>query len=281
MYSFISLFLIANAFFTAADYTPEALLDEVKNLPGAENLSLNFRQFSGYLPVTATKHLHYWFVESSRSPETDPIAFWTNGGPGCSGLLGFLTEQGPFRPNKDLSLSSNPYSWNTIANTVFIESPCGVGFSYSDDGTGDDYKTDDAQTAKDNYQLLQQFFNRFPQYRTNDLYVTSESYGGHYLPSLAKEIVDRNVEGNNPILNFKGFAVGNPATTFYSAIPAGLDTYWGHQLISKPLWDRYSSDCVNVHPKNVIIIIIIICIRLFQFATNLKNILSLCIVDIM
>jgi carboxypeptidase C (cathepsin A) len=244
----LTTFLLGAAV-VSADYTPEALADEVKNLPGTEKLDLNFRQFSGYLPVTATKNLHYWFAESQNNPATDPVAFWTNGGPGCSGLLGFMTEQGPLRPNKDMTLSLNPYSWNTIANMVFIEAPCGVGFSYSSDESGDDYKTDDATTAKDNYALIQQFLARFPQYRSNDLYITSESYGGHYMPTLAKEIVDRNSAGQDPSINFKGFAVGNPATTFYSAIPAGLDTYWGHQLISKPLWDRYQADCIAT--KNV------------------------------
>lgn len=250
MLSLVLASLLIGSAVVSADYTPEALADEVTNLPGAENLQFSFKQFSGYLSVSNTKHLHYWFVESSRSPSTDPVAFWTNGGPGCSGLLGFLTEQGPFRPQKDMSLALNPYSWNTIANMVFIEQPCGVGFSYSDDGTGDDYKTGDDQAAKDNFALIQQFFTRFPQYRTNDLYITSESYGGHYMPTLAKEIVDRNAAGQDPVLNFKGFAVGNPATTFYSAIPAGLDTYWGHQLVSKPLWDKYNDACLNSHPKN-------------------------------
>jgi carboxypeptidase C (cathepsin A) len=245
MLSILLTTFLLGAAVVSADYTPEALADEVKNLPGAENLQLNFRQFSGYLPVTATKNLHYWFVESQSAPATDPIAFWTNGGPGCSGLLGFMTEQGPLRPNKDMTLSLNPHSWNTIANMVFIEAPCGVGFSYSSDESGADYKTDDTQTAEDNFALLQQFFTRFPQYRTNDLYITSESYGGHYMPTLAKQIVDRNAAGKDPLLNFKGFAVGNPATTFYSAIPAGLDTYWGHQLISKPLWDRYQEECIT------------------------------------
>jgi carboxypeptidase C (cathepsin A) len=77
------------------------------------------------------------------------------------------------------------------------------------------------------------------------MYITSESYGGHYMPTLSKKIVDMNTAGENPILNFKGFAVGNPQTTFYSAIPSGLATYWGHQLVSKPTWDVYEANCLT------------------------------------
>jgi serine carboxypeptidase-like clade II len=71
---------------------------------------------------------------------------------------------------------------------VFIESPCGVGFSYSDTPSVD-YIASDASTAVTNYHLIQGFFRRFPEYSTNDLYLTSESYGGHckillYSPSL-------------------------------------------------------------------------------------------------
>lgn len=231
------------------DYTAAALLDQitVDSLPGVDNIKekITFNQFSGYLTVQNTKQMHYWFVESINKPSEDPIAFWTNGGPGCSGLLGFLTEQGPFRPNADLTLSFNPYSWNTISNMVFIESPCGVGFSYSDNS--DDYHTDDKQTAQDNYLLIQAFLDRFPQYRTNKLYITSESYGGHYMPTLAKQIVDENKNGSQPILNFQGFAVGNPATTSQSTLPASVETYYGHQIISKPLWDKFDAICNKEH----------------------------------
>ena len=100
-------------------YTQEALSDQILPgaLPGAENISIPFNQFSGsyytlirispsvnlsippppylpgYLTVQGTKNLHYWLVESMSDPSKDPVAFWTNGGPGCSGLLGFFTEQ--------------------------------------------------------------------------------------------------------------------------------------------------------------------------------------------
>jgi hypothetical protein len=45
-------------------YSPEALADQVKNLPGAEKLNIKFNQFSGYITIPGnsgdSKHLHYW-----------------------------------------------------------------------------------------------------------------------------------------------------------------------------------------------------------------------------
>mgnify|MGYP003386334829 FL=1 len=89
---------------------------------------------------------------------------------------------GPFATtNKDLTLSANPYAWNSIATMVFIEQPCGVGFSYSDEADplaeGGDYITDDAQAKKDNYALIQAWLDRFPEYRKNDVSVAIENRG--------------------------------------------------------------------------------------------------------
>jgi carboxypeptidase C (cathepsin A) len=126
--------------------------------------------------------------------------------------LGFFTEQGPFRMNRDYSLRLNEYAWNKISNMVFIESPCSVGFSYSSKKS--DYTNSDMQTAKDNYDLIQAFFKRFPEYSSNDLYLSSESYGGHYIPTLAREIIEQNehlLDSPNPnffTLNLKGIAIG-------------------------------------------------------------------------
>lgn len=61
---------------------------------------------------------------------------------------------------------------------LYIESPTGVGFSYGDEASGD-YYSGDMSTAKDNFRLLQKFYERFPGLADNDLYLTGESYAGH------------------------------------------------------------------------------------------------------
>jgi carboxypeptidase C (cathepsin A) len=63
---------------------------------------------------------------------------------------------------------------NKNANFLFIEQPAGVGFSYSDDVR--DYTTGDAQTALDNYALIQQvkIINKVQNYKNeivNSLFV--------------------------------------------------------------------------------------------------------------
>lgn len=52
-----------------------------------------------------------------------------------------------------------------------------TGFSYSDDESM--YTAGDEETAELNYQLIIQFFERFPAFLSNDMYISSESYGGH------------------------------------------------------------------------------------------------------
>jgi hypothetical protein len=74
--------------------------------------------------LTTHRNIFYWFVEASTDPDEAPLVFWTNGGPGCSGLYGFMNENGPFRPTKGgKALDANPYSWNRAANMLFVEQP--------------------------------------------------------------------------------------------------------------------------------------------------------------
>jgi Serine carboxypeptidase len=164
-----------------------------------------------------------------------------SGGPGCSGLLGFGTEHGPFRIDGDGNLTMNPYSWNRIANMLYIEQPAGVGFSYFETN-GDKYTGDD-QSAKDNYYFILNFLQRFPERQKNPFYISSESYGGHYMPQLAMYILKNDFY--HSLINFKGFMVGNPYVDPYTNTITQIRAYYNHGLIAKPLFDKWIVNCEN------------------------------------
>lgn len=76
--------------------------DKFTNLPNfADPMKTN--SYSGYLNVSDIKALHYVFVESQNDPANDPVVIWFNGGPGCSSLLGFFQENGPYLVDDELS----------------------------------------------------------------------------------------------------------------------------------------------------------------------------------
>jgi len=190
--------------------------DKITSMPNYSG-SIPFDQYAGYITVDATagRALYYWFVESQRSPSTDPVVLWLNGGPGCSSLDGFFYEHGPFHFDREEGgtseeLHANPFAWNNVSNVIYLEAPAGVGFSYSNDSQ--DYRANDNTTALDNWQFLVNWFNAYPEYAQNDFYIAGESYAGIYVPTLAYLVHEKNQDPSNPFLPLKGILVGNGVT---------------------------------------------------------------------
>lgn len=200
-------------------------------------------QSQGYIDVSDTYNSHYfaWFSESRNAPSTDPLIVWFSGGPGCSSSLAMLTENGPCLARNDGSGTDfNPYGWNNKANLMFVgewsqpwhehmdtdgvtnmfessvvsffcfddcllaDQPAGVGFSYSDSGG---YSHNETQVALYMTVFFARFYEAYPEYAKNDLFIAAESYGGHYGPSIAYGLFEANKKGAS--FPLKGFAIGN------------------------------------------------------------------------
>ncbi|KAJ2162684.1 hypothetical protein GGF46_000409 [Coemansia sp. RSA 552] len=150
----------------------------------------NVTQYSGYLDTAEDKHFFFWFFEARKAKREDaPVILWLNGGPGCSSFTGLLMELGPCRVAKGgNSTEYNPYSWNDQAHVVFLDQPTNVGFSY-----GSDVFTSVA-AGQDVHAFLQLLYKALPEYAGSDLHIAGESYGGHYVPAVAKAIREANAD---------------------------------------------------------------------------------------
>ncbi|KAK8594542.1 hypothetical protein V6N13_015464 [Hibiscus sabdariffa] len=215
--------------------------DLVTDLPGQP--VVDFRHYAGYVTVNEKngRALFYWFYEAMSHPDEKPLVLWLNGGPGCSSVgYGATQEIGPFLVDTGgHGIKFNNFSWNREANMLFLESPVGVGFSYSNTST--DYKIiGDKFTADDAYTFLHQWFLKFPSYRTRTFYIAGESYAGKYVPELAELIYDKNKDPSLYIdlkgilkLKFSSYEqLGNPETNDAEDWRGMMDYAWSHAVIS-------------------------------------------------
>ncbi|XP_047062349.1 serine carboxypeptidase II-3-like [Lolium rigidum] len=221
--------------------------DRVQALPGQPG-GVDFAQYAGYVTVDAAagRALFYYLAEavggngSGSSSKSKPLLLWLNGGPGCSSLgFGAMEELGPFRVMSDgKTLYLNPYSWNHVANVLFLESPAGVGYSYSNT-TADYSSSGDGRTADDTYGFLANWMERFPEYKGREFYITGESYAGHYVPQLAHAILRHA----SPTINLKGIMIGNAVINDWTDNKGTYDFFWTHALISDETVDGVNRNC--------------------------------------
>lgn len=220
--------------------------DLVVGLPGQP--VVGFKHYAGYVTVNAShgRALFYWFFEADDKPHQKPVLLWLNGGPGCSSVgYGEAEELGPFFPKKRSkpSLKLNKFAWNRAANLLFLESPVGVGFSYTNT-SNDINQLGDSFTAKDSYNFLVNWFKRFPQFKSHEFYISGESYAGHYVPQLAEYIFDSNKNASKEnFINLKGFLIGNALLDDETDQTGMIDYAWDHAVISDKVFRDVKRSC--------------------------------------
>nr|GME04006.1 serine carboxypeptidase-like 45 [Ipomoea batatas] len=165
----------------------------IHSLPGQPCWDVTFDQYSGYIVTDKFRGraLFYYFVEAQTENKLSmPLTLWLGGGHDCSSAaIGAFYEHGPFRPRKDGRLEKNKFSWNSESNMLYIDTPIGVVFSYSN--TSSDYKIwNDTMTARENMKFLRKWFNEFSEYRDTDFYIAGDSYGAKADPCLLDWIDD-------------------------------------------------------------------------------------------
>eukprot|EP01125_Pyxidicula_operculata_P010110 TRINITY_DN3330_c0_g1_i5.p1 TRINITY_DN3330_c0_g1~~TRINITY_DN3330_c0_g1_i5.p1 ORF type:complete len:359 (+),score=28.58 TRINITY_DN3330_c0_g1_i5:35-1111(+) len=201
---------------------------KVSTLPGVDNMIDTM--YSGYLPIRDGYNSSYffWFVESRRSP-SDPLVVWLQGGPGATSTTGFLLEHGPYLLQDETKLNFNKFSWCNFSNVLYIDQPIGSGLSFAYDSRA--YVSSQAQVAKYLYNALLHFYDQFPDYVTNDLYISGESEAGKYVPSSANYILQQNKLSSFKI-NLKGIAVGNGIVHPIAQRPARVVQSFGSGYVS-------------------------------------------------
>jgi carboxypeptidase C (cathepsin A) len=191
-----SLALIATIALVAAGPAHAAVpagADRVAELPTLGPVTQP--EFAGYastkrascvdLACTDRPGLFYWLTGRDADYQKQPTVLWTNGGPGSSSFYGFLSENGPYRVSPSGALTPYAGSWTSIANYLFFDQPLGVGMSFPFQG----------QIAQNLRQSTRQWANAVAHVVHRDglerspLFLTGESYGGSYVPLLARRLL--------------------------------------------------------------------------------------------
>ncbi|KAG5297506.1 serine carboxypeptidase [Histoplasma ohiense] len=128
----------------------------------------------------------------------------SSGGPGCSSVIGALSESGPLTFVGNASMpTANPYSWTKLGSVLYIDQPVGTGFSTSSSSKP---ISKNEKVTSDLYAWLGEFYREFPHLLEKKTHLVGESYAGIFVPYFASEIVKHR---DSLPINLKSISVGN------------------------------------------------------------------------
>jgi carboxypeptidase C (cathepsin A) len=233
-------------------------------LKRADGRSLRYTVTTGLMPLKNEKgdtEARVFFMayqlERSGGPETRPLMFSFNGGPGSSSVWLHLGALGPKRvkmqpdgamPPPPYRLVDNEHTWLDLADLVFID-PVGTGYSRAakpELGPRFWSLPGDIESVGE---FIRLFLTRHERWGS-PLFLVGESYGTTRAAGLAGYLVERGIAFNgivlvSSILNFQtaDFAKGNDLP--YSLyLPTYTATAWYHRRLPADLQSRPLADAL-------------------------------------
>ncbi len=208
-------------------------------------------EFAGYASVTSAQcsdllcsrqpGLFYWLVGQGADYRHRPTLLWSNGGPGASSMYGFFSENGPYTIGASGRLVQYAGSWSKSANYLVFDHPLGVGLSFPTDGR---YAQNLRQGIGQLRMALGHVITR-DGLRQSPLFLAGESYGGTYVPVLARQILDANQRTHKRV-NLRGIIIADGWVDPELQVSTTATYAVTHGLISdgqKVALDRVFAEC--------------------------------------
>lgn len=155
-------------------------------------------------------------------------------------MIGLFQENGPckFVLGQESAIPvNNTFSWNNNINMLYIDQPLEVGFSL-----GNSTATTTKLTAPYVWKFLQAFYSAFPDYKSRDFGIFTESYGGHYGAEFAQYIQSQNKAKTGEPINLVALGINNGWHDSMIQEPAYVDFAYNNSyrpFISKAQHTKY------------------------------------------
>ena len=125
---------------------------------------------------------------------------------------------------------------------LYVESPAGVGFSTDSSSSS----SSDATFATRTLAFLDHFLESHPRFQSSSVWLSGESYAGHYVTYLATEMLSRK-DTSTISANLVGFMIGNAVTddTFKYDGGSQFRTLYQHDFISDRAYSAVQTHCAD------------------------------------
>lgn len=218
--------------------------EEARNMSRVELSSFDpaTRSYAGLVTVNKklNSHLFFWFFPG---PADGPLILSLEGaaGPGFSSLSTAFNANGPWSVSPDGRLVRRHFSWSNFSNVIYVDSPVGTGYSFAQNE--DSYSRNSSDTAANLYTFMDQFFWLFPEFQSNDFYISAS---GHAAKDAAVLAAKFHEDGLQSFLNLQGLLLTSPLIVPIIQTDYYADFLYQNGLISVSEWQHFKREQAKI-----------------------------------